>query len=145
MAYRGKFTPKNPNKYIGDVKNIVYRSNWERNIMRWIDKNPAILKWNSEEVVIPYICQTDKKWHRYFMDFYFETKDGKKFLIEVKPKKETMPPKNPGRRTKRYIQESLTFIKNQSKWKATEQFAFENNCVFQIWSEDDIKSLGIKL
>ncbi|NDB85179.1 MAG: head completion protein, partial [Alphaproteobacteria bacterium] len=29
MAYKGKFNPKNPNKYKGDPTNIIYRSRWE--------------------------------------------------------------------------------------------------------------------
>ena len=82
MAYRGKFTPKNKDKYVGDYTNITYRSLWERNTFRWIDANNDIVKWNSEEVVIPYRCATDNKMHRYFIDLWFKTKDGKTYIIE---------------------------------------------------------------
>src|SRR6056297_1054383 len=118
MAYRGKFTPKHPEKYVGDVKGIVYRSIWERNTFRWIDKNDSIVAWNSEEVVIPYICGTDNKLHRYYMDLWFKTRDGKTYIVEIKPKSQTQPPKTPKRKTRRYIKESLSYVKNQSKWKA---------------------------
>lgn len=145
MAYKGKFTPKNKEKYMGDWSKIVYRSLWERNAFRWLDDNPEIKGWNSEDVVIPYICGTDGRRHRYFIDLYFETVKGKKYLIEIKPKKETMPPKQPKRKTKRYINEQLTYVKNQSKWKAAREFALDNGIEFYVWHEDTLRSMGIKI
>jgi len=145
MAYRGKFTPKNPQKYVGDVKGIVYRSLWERNTFRWIDANANIVAWNSEEVVVPYICGTDNKVHRYYMDLWFKTSDGKTYIVEIKPKKQTQPPKEPKRKTRRYIKESLTYIKNQSKWEAASEFAADRGWHFQVWTEDTLKSMGIKI
>jgi len=145
MAYRGKFTPKNPQKYVGDVKGIVYRSLWERNTFRWIDANSNIVAWNSEEVVVPYICGTDNKVHRYYMDLWFKTRDGKTYIVEIKPKKQTQPPKDPKRKTRRYIKESLTYIKNQSKWEAASEFAADRGWHFQVWTEDTLKSMGIKI
>ena len=145
MAYKGKFTPKNKNKYVGDVKNIAYRSLWERNTFRWIDANDSIVAWNSEEIVIPYICGTDNKVHRYFMDLWFKMSDGKTYIIEIKPKAQTQPPKAPKRKTRRYIKESLTYVKNQSKWEAASEFAADRGWHFQVWTEDTLKSLGIKI
>ena len=145
MAYKGKFTPKNPQKYVGDVKGIVYRSLWERNAFRWIDANANIVAWNSEEVVVPYICGTDNKVHRYFMDLWFKTSDGKTYIVEIKPKRQTQPPKEPKRKTRRYIKESLTYIKNQSKWEAASEFAADRGWHFQVWTEDTLKSMGIKI
>ena len=52
-TYKGKFTPDNPNKYMGDASNIIYRSGWERRAMKYFDINPGVLQWASEEVVIP--------------------------------------------------------------------------------------------
>jgi hypothetical protein len=145
MAYRGKFTPKHPEKYVGDVNNIVYRSLWERNTFRWIDTQSSIVYWNSEECVIPYVCETDNKVHRYFMDLWFQTKDGKNYIIEIKPKGQTKPPKTPQRKTRPYIKESLTYVKNQSKWKAASEFALDRGWKFEVWTEDTLKSLGIKI
>ena len=145
MAYRGKFTPKNKDKYVGDYTNITYRSLWERNTFRWIDANNDIVKWNSEEVVIPYRCATDNKMHRYFIDLWFKTKDGKTYIIEIKPKSQTTPPKSPARRTRKYISEAMTYAKNQSKWMAATEFAKDNGITFQIWTEDTLKGLGIKI
>lgn len=146
MAYKGKFTPKHPEKYVGDVKNIVYRSLWERNTFRWIDQNSNIKEWNSEEVVVPYICGTDNRRHRYFMDLWFRTRSGETYIVEIKPKKETNPPKKPsGRQTRKYVQESLTYVKNQSKWAAAQEFALNNGWRFEVWTEDTLKQLGIKI
>ncbi len=143
-TYKGKFRPKNLKKYKGDYTSITYRSLWERQTFRWIDSNPSITEWNSEEVIIPYRCGTDGKMHRYFIDVFFKTADGKKYLIEIKPDKQTRPPTGT-KKTKRFITESLTYIKNQSKWEAANKFADDNNCVFQIWTEHTLEGLGIKL
>ncbi|WP_370656660.1 TnsA endonuclease N-terminal domain-containing protein, partial [Klebsiella pneumoniae] len=64
-------------------------------MMRWLDNHPDVVKWNSEEVVIPYFCNADGKKRRYFMDFWARFKDGQEFLFEVKPAKETKPPVRP--------------------------------------------------
>ena len=143
-TYKGKYKPKNLKKYRGDYTKITYRSLWERQTFRWIDGEPSIVEWNSEEVVIPYRCQTDGKMHRYFIDVYFKTAAGKKYLIEIKPDKQTRPPTST-KRTKRFITESLTYIKNQCKWEAATKFASDNNCTFQIWTEHTLEGLGIKL
>lgn len=145
MTYKGRFKPKNIKKYKGDWKKIVYRSLWERNTFRWLDNNPDILEWSSEEIVIPYRCKTDNRVHRYFVDVYFKAKNGKKYLIEIKPKKQCSPPKQPKRKTKRYLNEVMTYIKNQSKWEAALQFANHKDMEFQVWHEDTLKSLGIKI
>ena len=145
MAYRGRFTPKHPEKYIGDIKNIVYRSLWERNTFRWIDTNTSIQYWVSEECVIPYVCETDNKVHRYYMDLWFQTVKGDTYIVEIKPKSQTQPPKTPKRKTRRYIKESLTYVKNQSKWNAASEFALDRGWKFEVWTEDTLKSLGIKI
>ena len=74
MAYSGKFTPKNPQKYIGDYNNIVYRSSWECKVMDWLDRNDNIISWASEELIIPYLSPADNKYHRYFPDFLVKAK-----------------------------------------------------------------------
>ena len=145
MAYSGRYTPKNIKKYIGNPLTIKYRSLWERQVFRWLDANPNVLLWNSEEVVIPYRCKTDNKMHRYFMDLYVKFNDGKSYLIEIKPKKQTKPPKEPTRKSKKYIKEVMAYVKNQSKWEAAESYANQRSMKFQIWTEDTIKGLGIKL
>lgn len=145
MAYKGKYKVKNPQKYKGDPTKVIFRSLWERNTFRWLDDNDDIIEWSSEEVVIPYRCKTDNKIHRYYIDIYFKAANGKKYLIEIKPKKETVPPKIPKRKTKRYVTEVMTYVKNQSKWEAAKSFALDRGYIFDIWHEDTLRGLGIKI
>jgi hypothetical protein len=140
--HQGKYKPKHPEKYSGDHTNIIYRSSWELKFLNWCDSSPNILKYSSEETVIPYRCGTDNRLHRYFVDFKIQvlSRDGntKTYLVEVKPLIQTSPPKFPGRQTKRYLTESLTFIKNQSKWKAATEYAKDRGWEFKIITEKDL-------
>lgn len=132
----------NMRKYVGNVHNIVYRSSWEKRFFEWCDLNPAVVAWHSEETVIPYVCETDNKMHRYFLDVKLKIQDvnGKveTFLIEIKPYAQTLPPKYPGRQTKRYLSEVETFVKNQSKWKAARTYAEQRNMKFMVLTEKDL-------
>jgi hypothetical protein len=144
MAYSGKYRVKNPNKYAGDHTKVVYRSLWEKYCFQWCDTNSEISSWSSEEVVIPYLYEVDKRYHRYFMDLKITYKNGKTVLIEIKPDKETKPPKFTGRKTKRYITEGLTYVKNMNKWSAAQSYAADRNWGFEIWTEDTLHKMGIK-
>lgn len=110
--------------------------------MKYCDMNSSVLRWSSEECVIPYRCKTDGNVHRYFVDFWVEVKqaDGsiKHMLIEVKPKKFTVEPKPRQRKTKRYIEEVLTWVKNQSKWEAATSYAKKRGWEFKILTEDHL-------
>lgn len=145
MTYKGKYSPKNPAKYRGDPTNVVYRSLWERQTFRWLDESSAIKSWSSEEIVIPYRCKTDGRIHRYFVDLRIDLINGQTLLVEIKPKKETQPPKNPGRKTKRYITEVMTYAKNISKWEAATNYAADRGWKFEIWHEDILKGMGIMI
>ena len=145
MSYKGKFRPKFPNKYKGDPSNIIYRSLWERNCMVYFDQNPSVLKWSSEEVIVPYKSPIDGRWHRYFPDFLIRVrnKEGmtETILIEVKPLKETREPKKRSRVTKQYLYEVRTWGINSAKWKAAKEFCKDRKWKFMIITE---KELGIK-
>ena len=145
MTYSGRYRVKNVNKYAGNALKVKYRSLWERQVMRFFDDNPSVVRWNSEEVIVGYRCQTDNKLHRYFIDMYVKMKDGKEFLIEIKPHAQTLPPKKGARKTKKFLKEVLTYGKNQSKWEAATAYAKKRGMTFQIWTEHTIKGLGIKL
>ena len=145
MSYKGRYTIKCPEKYAGDAKKVVYRSLWERQAFRWCENNKNIKLWNSEEIVIPYKYEVDKKLHRYYVDLLVQMKNGKTFLIEIKPKKETIPPKKPKRKSKKYTKEVLTYVKNTNKWSAASDFADAKGWKFQVWTEETLKNLGIKL
>ena len=146
MTYKGRYFPTNPKKYRGNPNQIIYRSLWERKVMVYCDKNDAILEWGSEEIIVPYLSPWDGRIHRYFPDFYMKVRqaDGstKKFIIEVKPKKQCSPPNpNPNRRTKRWISEVRTWGVNEAKWKSAVDWCDNNGMEFKILTEDD---LGIR-
>ncbi|MAI17819.1 MAG: head completion protein [Marinovum sp.] len=145
MTYKGRYKVKNIGKYKGNHKEVVYRSSWERAVFRFLDGNDGVSEWSSEEYVIPYRCSTDKRVHRYFVDIYFKDAQGQKWLVEIKPKKQTVPPAKPKRKTKRYLNEVLTYMKNESKWKAANNWCVERGYKFAIWHEDTLKKLGIKI
>ena len=142
MSYSGKFKPKNYKKYRGDPTKIYYRSLWERRFMVYCDNNSKIIEWGSEEIIIPYKSTLDKKTHRYFPDFYVKyiNKDKQvvREIIEVKPKKHLSPPKQPKRKTKRYLNEVATYIKNQAKFKAAEEYCKDRRYSFRILTEDQL-------
>lgn len=143
MAHSGKYKVKNKNKYQGNSDEVVYRSSWELRAFKWCDANPDVKKWSSEEVVIPYLYEADKRMHRYFIDLKIVFQSGSVLLVEIKPDKETKKPKYPGRKTKRYLDESFTFIKNQNKWKAAEKYAKDRGWKFEVWTENRLQQMGI--
>jgi hypothetical protein len=136
------YLPKNPEKYNGDHTNVVMRSSWETKFAIWCDANPNVLNWGSETIVIPYICGTDNRPHRYYVDFVITVKNQrgeiKKYIVEIKPYKETMPPKEPKRKTQNYRDAILTFIKNRSKWEAATIYAKQRGMEFIILTEKEL-------
>lgn len=138
-SYKGYYKPENPDKYIGDPNNIVFRSMWERQLMVYLDKNTNVLLWGSEELVIPYISPVDNKIHRYFPDFVAEVKqkDGtkKKLILEVKPHKETIPPKGQARQTAKYQTELQTYAVNDAKFEAANLFCETRGWEFKVITE----------
>lgn len=144
MFHKRKFTPLNPRKYKGDPSNIIMRSSWETKFAIWCDRNPSIISWNSEETVVPYICPTDGKYHRYFIDFrvQIQAKDGtiKTYLVEIKPDSQTRPPVQPQRKTRRFLIETASYMKNIAKWEAAKQFALDRGWEFIVLTE---KHLGL--
>jgi len=142
MAYSGKYLIKKPGKYRGDPSKVTYRSHWEKLCFMWCESNPEIKHWSSEEVVVPYWYDVDKKYHRYFVDLRITFNNGKTILVEIKPAKETEPPKRPDK-SRRYIGEALTYVKNMNKWEAANDFAKDRGWEFQIWTENTLKSMGI--
>ena len=141
-TYKGKFTPKRPEKYVGKVNDIIYRSSYELRFMKWCDMNDSIRKWNSEEVIIPYYSPIDKKIHRYFVDFVIEIRDVKgairTYLIEVKPSVYTKEPVPPKRKTKRFLQEVVQWEVNKAKWAAATTFAEKQGWKFMLITEKDL-------
>jgi hypothetical protein len=142
MAYSGRFTPRNPQKYKGDVNNIVWRSLWERAVMVKLDEWAEVVEWASEELIIPYRFKLDNKMHRYFPDFCVLVKkpDGTelRLVLEVKPKARVLEPKKPKRVTKRFVGEVIEWERNQAKWEAARAYCADRKWEFQIITEDNI-------
>lgn len=145
MAYKGIFQPINPHKYRGDHTNIIYRSRWELRFMSFLDMQESVVEWSSEEFFIPYRCKTDGRIHRYFPDFKVKwrkaTGESVVQVIEIKPEGQTRAPTKPKKITRRYINEAMTYAKNQSKWEYARQWCADRNYQFLIMTE---KQLGFR-
>ena len=142
MSYKGKYQPSYPKKYKGDPTNIIYRSLWERRFMVYCDTNDKILEWSSEETVVRYYDPTSRKIRRYFPDFYIKVQEAngttKKYLIEIKPQRQTVPPTKPQRQTKKYISEVYEYAKNQSKWEAAREWCADRGYEFKVITENEL-------
>ena len=145
MAYKAKYRPTRPYKYKGDPTKIIYRSLWERKFMQYCDSTTNVLEWGSEEIALPYRSPIDNKVHRYFPDFYIKVKENtgqiKRYIIEIKPKKQTIAPKVQKKKTKGYVYEVYEYARNQAKWKAAEEFCKDRRWEFKVLTENE---LGIK-
>ena len=144
-SYKSKYKPNYPNKYKGDPNNIICRSSWERRFCSWCDLNENIISWGSEEFFIPYLSPVDNRVHRYFPDFIIKLKESagqiKTYVIEVKPKRQTQPPKPKSRMTKGFLYEAKTYAVNQAKWKAADEWCKDRMLEFKVITEDE---LGLK-
>lgn len=142
---QGKFIPKHVEKYVGNVNDITYRSSWEKRLMIWLDKNPNVLQWNSEQVVLPYRSPLDGEIHRYFVDMMakIKTKNGvQKFLIEIKPYAQTQKPVKTSRKhMTTLLNEEKTYLVNQAKWDVAKQYAKKLGMEFIVLTE---KELGLE-
>jgi len=145
MYKQGVYIPANASKYRGNHRNIFYRSSWEKIFMRWCDRNQNIIEWGSEEFFIPYRAP-DGKVRRYYPDFYIKVREQtgvlKKYIIEIKPDKQTRAPVQGKKTRKQFLYESNTFLKNQAKWKAARKYCKKRQAEFLIFTE---KELGIRI
>ena len=143
MLVQGKFRPKNSNKYKGDPSNIIYRSSWELTVFKYLDSNPAIIQWASEEFFVPYRNPMTNRIHRYFPDVYlkYRNKEGTitETVWEVKPKKQTQPPRIPKRKTKSWRYNAEQYVINEAKWSACKKYCNKRGYNFQIITEDVLK------
>jgi hypothetical protein len=139
---QGRFYPQNPEKYLGNVNNIIYRSSWELRFLRWCDQNINILEYGSEEFFIPYISPIDNRIHRYYPDFIIKVRHKdesiKRYVIEVKPDKQTRPPKQGKRVTKSFIYETKTYAINQAKWTAAQEWCKDRLLEFKVITEKEL-------
>jgi hypothetical protein len=163
---QGHYHPENPQKYIGDVTKIIFRSSLEFKLCRYLDVNDKILKWGSEIVSIPYkrpfinqFNEVEYKSHTYYVDYYAEVVNKnllsgvEKMLIEVKPHKEYLQvinniiPAKPLKETKKKL-ESWNYAlneynKNKYKWSFANQYSNERGYTFLVITEEIINKLPI--
>lgn len=113
--------------------------------MVYCDSNENILEWGSEEFWIPYRSPLDDRVHKYFPDFYIKVREKngeiKRYVIEIKPKRQCVEPQVQTKKTKKYIYEVTEYARNQAKWKAAKEFCDDRQWHFKILTEDD---LGLK-
>jgi hypothetical protein len=140
--HQGFYSPKNPQKYIGKLDNIIYRSGLELKLFRWADNNANVLEWNSEEIAVPYFDSVQKKNRKYFIDAYVKIKEGdnvKKYLIEVKPWKQTQEPKVTKKKKKsNLLYEQVMWKNNCDKWDFARKFAKKHGMDFIIITEKEL-------
>ena len=139
MYHKRRYVPLFPEKYAGDASNIVMRSSWETKFAIWCDKNAQIVRWSSEETIIPYVSPVDGRVHRYFVDFKIQTVNSKTYLVEIEPLYQTLPPQSK-RKTQKFLKEASTYMVNQAKWESAKRFAKARNWEFIVITE---KELGI--
>lgn len=135
---QGTFDRYNPIKYFGE-KPIIYRSSWELKFMRLCEFNPEVLKWSSENIIIPYTMLELKNGkfvqvrHNYHPDFVVYLKNGLKILIEIKPLCQS--PKSEAD-----IKRDPVQYKNARKWKAALDWSKQNNYQFRVINENHLKT-----
>ena len=147
MAYKfrkGYYKPNHPEKYFGNVSNIVYRSSWELQFCQFLDNNPNVLKWASEEIAIPYLKPTDNKTHKYYPDFWitYQNKQGDivQELIEVKPSSQVTHTfrQSRARNPKTRLVENAIGAINKAKWFYATKWCQERNITFRILTEKEL-------
>lgn len=137
---QGKFSPKNPEKYIG-TRTPTYRSSWEFAFMKFCDEHPAVTKWASEAVQIPYRNPLTGKYTIYVPDFFisYADKQGKQYaeLVEVKPANQTLK-----ERVGKSRANQAHWIINQAKWEAANAWCKQQGIKFRVINEGDIFHQG---
>jgi hypothetical protein len=139
--YQGFYNPIHPEKYIGKG-DIIYRSGLELKFMKWCDKTDTILRWSSETIAIPYWDSVQKKNRKYYVDNFVEILEGdiiKKYLVEIKPYKQTLEPKSTkGKRKANLLYETVMYQNNLDKWKYAKDFAKKHDMEFIIITEKEL-------
>jgi hypothetical protein len=130
------FTPKNPQKYIGNHK-PRYRSSWEFVFMTMCDNHKSILSWASEPMQIPYRNPLTGKQTVYVPDFFvlYEDKFGNKKaeIVEIKPKKQSLIESKAAS-----VRDRAIVAVNHAKWEAASIYCKRAGLVFRVINEDQI-------
>ena len=133
---KGLFTPKNPEKYLGDITKIRFLSSWELIFMIMCDTKPYILKWGSEEFRVKYWNPLKNKVCDYIPDFIIKYKNKHDEVIteviEIKPKKQSVISK------KMSDYDKAALIVNQAKWSAAVSLCESHGIKFRVLTEEEL-------
>lgn len=137
------FRPMNEDKYVGDINKIQVRSSWERLFCQWLDTNPMVVNWSSEIMYIEYFDPVRKKKRRYFPDFLMKVEDKNgnliTYLVEVKPYKESHPPRADRRKKKKTrMREEAIWMTNNAKFEAAKEYCRRKGWIFKIITEKEL-------
>lgn len=139
---QGIYTPKNPQKYIGNHK-PKYRSGWELTFMTFCDSNDNIIYWASESMRIPYKHPLTGKPTIYVPDFFvvYQNRFGKQVaeVVEIKPKKQSIIESKVAS-----AKDRMVVAINHAKWTAAMAYCKSQGLTFRVITEDDIFYNGRK-
>lgn len=171
QTYQGylheEYKLKFPEKYIGDLRLIIYRSNLELAFCKWCDSSPSIIKWSSEPTKVPYYDRVSKleeykkynlnpndskNWviRNYNLDFYIEIKKPddtiEKWYVEVKPSEKLHKPIPPPisaslKEQRQFNVKAKEYLINEAKFVAAKAFAEKKNAKFFIFTEETIRRI----
>jgi hypothetical protein len=139
---QGIYTPKNPQKYIGNHQ-PRYRSGWELTFMTFCDNNDSIIYWASESMRIPYKHPLTGKPTIYVPDFFvvYQNRFGKQVaeVVEIKPKKQSIVESKVAN-----AKDRMVVAINHAKWAAAMAYCKSQGLTFRVITEDDIFYNGRK-
>ena len=137
-AYKqGIFIANNKDKCLNTT--CVYRSSYELHLMQMLDQSKNVQKWGSEKLIINYISPFDKSKHRYYPDFVVVLNDNSKYIIEIKPKNQTKPPKNSrNKKPQTLLYEQTMYYLNVAKWSAAKKYCDRNGYKFLLLDESHL-------
>lgn len=131
---QGYINPQSCKKLIDYSKPIIFRSSYEKKFVHWLESSSQVVRWGSECLCIPY-TYIDGQIHKYYPDYYLETVDGNRIVVEIKPFNQTQAP----------IQENSwaqkEWVKNTCKWRAAQEFCEARGLQFKILTENTISKL----
>ena len=124
------------------TNSVLYKSGLELKAIRYCDLSPKIKKWSLEPYPIKYRKPTDNRVHRYYVDLYVEYATGARFLIEIKPSTQIVPPRMPKKQTRKSLltfqRAQVTFGINTAKWDAAAAFAEKFGMTFAFLTEKEL-------
>jgi hypothetical protein len=105
--------------------------------MQMFDNNPAIQRWASEAIKVPYRNPLTGKQTIYVPDFFvnYVDKSGKQHaeIWEVKPASQALKEK-----VGRNKMNQAAYITNMAKWEAARAYCKQQGLTFRVISENDI-------